>query len=89
MNIIMSNIQNLMLEVIENNLNTINMYLIYLGCSHQNMHNESFLYTINELNLNFDFKNNYDYKEDIYNNIDFVYIKGGDYIQGANSSTLF
>ena len=89
LDIIMSNIQNLMLEVIENNLNTINMYLIYLGCSHQNMHNESFLYTMNQLNVTFNFKNNYDYKEDIYNNIDFVYIKGGNYIQGADGSTFY
>jgi iron(II)-dependent oxidoreductase len=89
LNIIMKNIQNLMLEVIENNLNNINMYLIYLGCSHQHMHNESFIYTMNQLNFNFKFENNYNYNEEIYNNLEFIDIKGGNYIQGADGSTFY
>ena len=74
---IMSNIQNLMLNVIESNLNTINMYLIMLGCSHQHMHNESFLYTMNQLDINVVYNNNYNYKESIYDNIEMIKIKGG------------
>ena len=84
LNKIMNNIQNLMLEVIENKLNTINMYLIYLGCSHQHMHNESFIYTMNQLDVPFEFKNNYDYIEPIYSYMEMVQIKGGEYIQGIN-----
>jgi gamma-glutamyl hercynylcysteine S-oxide synthase len=86
---IMSNIQNLMLNVIESNLNTINMYLIYLGCSHQHMHNESFLYTMNQLDINFEYSNNDNYKEPIYDNIEMIQIKGGDYIQGVDNNTNY
>ena len=87
LNTIMSNIQNLMLEVIENNLNNVNMYLIYLGCSHQNMHNESFIYTMNQLDIFFDFRNNYDYNEKIYPYMEMINIKGGEYIQGVDDNT--
>ena len=79
----MSNIQNLMLKIIENNLNTINMYLIYLGCSHQHMHNESFIYTMNQLDINFVYKI---IMIIIYLFIymEMIKIKGGKYIQGIN-----
>ena len=75
---IMDNIQNIMLDVLEKCYTTINIYLIYLGFSHQQMHNESFLYTMNQLDVHFDFVNKYDYKEDIYKSIEMIEIKGGD-----------
>lgn len=83
--IIMKNIQDLILKVIKSNLNSINMYLIMLGCSHQHMHNESFIYTINQLDIDF-IKNNYDYNEMVYDKIEMIDIKGGKYIQGVNSN---
>jgi len=100
LNNIMNNIQNLMLKVIEECLNPINMYLIYLGCSHQHMHNESFIYTINH-NRNVSFENNngdyfiinkgikYNYNENIYKDIEFINIKGGSYIQGALNNQFY
>ena len=43
---IFDKIEKLLINVIENNLNKVNMYLIVLGCSHQHMHNENlYLYT--------------------------------------------
>ena len=86
---IMDDIQDIMLDVLEKCYTTINIYLIYLGCSHQQMHNESFIYTMNQLDVHFDFVNNYDYKEDIYKSIEMIEIKGGEYIQGADGSTFY
>ena len=48
----MDNIQILLNEHIKTNYNNINIYLLHLGLSHQHMHNESFIFTSNQLNKN-------------------------------------
>lgn len=70
-------------------LNKINKYLIYLGCLHQHMHNESFLFSFNKLNYKFNFINYYDYLEPYYEKIEMIYIKGEPYIQGTNKDFYF
>jgi len=99
LNKISNDIKKLILKVIDTNLNSINMYLIMLGCSHQHMHNESFIYSINyyknllienHKNCKFDecFKINkqieYNYNENIVSEIKLINIKGGGYIQGID-----
>ena len=94
LNKISDDIKKLVLKIIDNNLNSINMYLIMLGCSHQHMHNESFIYSINYYK-NLLIKNNYkehlknrridyNYNENIVSEIKLINIKGGKYIQGID-----
>jgi formylglycine-generating enzyme required for sulfatase activity len=44
---------------------------------------------MNQLNIDYNFKNNYDYKEDIYSYIEMIDIKGGEYIQGVDNNTNY
>jgi formylglycine-generating enzyme required for sulfatase activity len=86
LNLLFVKIQKIILENINKNDNIINKYLIYLGCSHQHMHNESFIFTMNNLNLNYKFTNNYNYNEKIITDINFIDIKSDNFIQGVDKN---
>lgn len=85
----MYHLENLIIEHINLNFNKVNSYLIYLGLLHQHMHNESFIFSLNQIDFNsINFTNNYDYNE-IIENIKFINIKGGEYNQGSDYNSEY
>lgn len=90
LDILLSDIQNILLYVVNSHFNKINSYLIYLGCCHQEMHNESFLFNYNNANLKLPilFKLNFNkLDEKLYKCIQMVKIKGGTMKQGVSKKT--
>ena len=81
----MSKIEELVLSVIKSNYCKENIYLAYLGMAHQHMHNESFIFSLNQQgNDTVNFSNNYDYSEEA-EPLEWVDIPGGSFHQGAPS----
>lgn len=69
-------------------LNKVNSYLIRLGQLHLEMHNESFIFT-NQLLGHEIYNDEFSYPfEEILDNIEFIDINGGVYIQGSNPNTF-
>jgi len=78
---------NLCIKWLKNNKSDeISTYLILLGLLHNEMHNESFLFSRQLLELEKPKSINYKYYEDlnIFKELNFIKIEGGDFIQGAS-----
>lgn len=74
-------------------LSNIIYYLIRLGQLHQEMHNESFIFSYQVLSKNpfkFNFFNNYNYTYNlVYKNISFINVKKSNFIQGSNDGSFY
>ena len=90
LNMLMADIYNLIICVIKHNYNKINSYLIYLGCIHQNIQNEVFLFNYNNAHLNLPptIRLNFDKVDSkLYKSIEMIKIKGGKMKQGVSKKT--
>lgn len=88
LNDMINEIYNTLLYIVKFNYSKINSYLIYLGCAHQDMHNESFLFSFNQVYLpspiKFDLINN---SEPIYKTTIFIKINFDKFKQGVSDKT--